>query len=87
MAKVKCLEGGTVAPGATFDWENHANSQCDISGCSAFLTQDTYTVPAKEGFAPGSTAATVKTGISGDFTYTASNSKKRQTPKMTVSSK
>jgi hypothetical protein len=87
MAKVKCLEGGTVAAGATFEWENHANSPCDLSGCSGFLTQDAYTVLAKQGSTPGSTSATVKTGISGEFTYTASNSVKRQTPKMTVSSK
>ncbi len=87
MSKVKIMEGGTVAPGETFEWENHAESECDISGTGSFLTQSSYTVPAKSGPTPGSTSATVLTSATdGDYTYSASNSKKRSQPKITVQS-
>ena len=87
MSKVRCTEGGTVTLGGTFDWENHADSQCDISGTGGFLTQSSYTVPAKSGTTPGSTSATVLSSITaGDYDYSASNSKKRSNPKITVQS-
>ena len=84
---VKVLEGGTVAPGATFDWENHSESECDVSGTSSFLTQDSYTVPAKNGDTPGTTPATVLSNVAnGDYSYSASNSRKRTNPTIHVSS-
>ena len=87
MSKVRVTEGGTVAPGETFDWENHADSQCDITGTGGFLTQSSYTVAAKNGSTPGSTPATVLTNVAdGDYSYVATNSRKRSNPKMTVSS-
>lgn len=87
MSKVKIMEGGTVAPGETFDWENHAESECDISGTGSFLTQSSYTVPAKNGSTPGTTPATVLTNVTdGDYSYTAANSRKRSNPKITVQS-
>ena len=87
MSKVKIMEGGTVAPGETFDWENHAESECDISGTGSFLTQSSYTVPAKSGPTPGSTPATVLTNATdGDYSYSASNNKKRSNPTIRVQS-
>jgi hypothetical protein len=86
-SKVKIMEGGTVAPNETFDWENHADSQCDITGTGGFLTQSSYTVPAKSGSTAGTTPATVLSNVAnGDYTYSASNSIKRSNPKMTVNS-
>lgn len=87
MSNVRVTEGGTVAPGETFNWENHAESQCDISGTGDFLTLSSYTVPAKSGSTPGSTPATVLTTVAdGDYSYSASNSKKRSNPTMKVDS-
>jgi plastocyanin len=86
-SKVKIMEGGTVAPGETFDWENHADSQCNITGTSGFLTESSYTVAAKNGSTPGSTPATVLEDVAdGAYSYSASNSKKRSNPTIHVNS-
>jgi hypothetical protein len=87
MSNVKVMEGGTVAPGATFNWENHAESECSITGTGDFLTLSSYDVPKKEGSTPGTTSATVLANVAdGDYSYSASNSKKRSNPKITVQS-
>ena len=86
MSKVKVMEGGTVTQGGTFDWENHAESDCDISGTGDFLTESSYSVPKKSGTTPGTTLATVLDDVSGDFSYSASNSKKRENPTLHVDS-
>ncbi len=87
MSKVKIMEGGTVAPGATFDWENHSESECDITGTGGFLTLSSYSVPQKEGSTPGTTPATVLANVAdGNYSYSASNSKKRSNPTIRVQS-
>ena len=74
-------ENGKVAPGATFEWENHSESVCDISGTGNFLTASSYQVPAKSGTTPGTTPATVKSPLAnGSYTYSASNNRKRTNP-------
>jgi hypothetical protein len=81
-------EDGAVAPGDTFEWENYADSDCTISGTGDFLTASSYLVKAKTGpTSPGTTPATVKSPLAnGAYTYTASNSNKRDQPKIHVSS-
>ena len=80
-------EDGGVAPGETFEWENYADSVCDISGTGSFLTASSYQVPAKSGTTPGTTSATVQKPLApGAYTYTASNSNKRDQPKIHVNS-
>ncbi|MGA3227003.1 MAG: hypothetical protein ABSC65_24770 [Acidobacteriaceae bacterium] len=86
MSKVKVLEGGTVSQGSTFDWENHTDSDCSISGTGDYLTESSYTVPKKSGTTPGTTSATVQEDVSGDFSYSASNGKKRENPTLHVDS-
>jgi hypothetical protein len=86
---IRVLEGtkedGAVAPGDTFEWENYADSVCDISGTGAFLTASSYQVPAKSGTTPGTTSATVQKPLAnGKYTYTASNSVKREQPTIHV---
>lgn len=89
---VRAMEGmgesGKVAPGETFDWENYSDSDCTITGTGNFLTASSYLVKAKTGpTSPGTTPATVKNPLAdGTYTYTASNSKKRDQPKIHVSS-
>jgi hypothetical protein len=80
--------GGKVAPGDTFDWENYSDSPCTITDTSAFLTASSYQVPAKTGpNSPGTTPATVKTGIADqNYPYSASNNKKRTNPTIHVES-
>jgi len=71
MNKVKCPDGGTVTLGETFDWENNSSKAVSITNCGSFLTQSSYTVPAKNGGTPGTTPATVLTDITpGNYTYT-----------------
>jgi hypothetical protein len=86
MSKVKVMEGGSVTEGGTFDWENYGDSDCNISGTGDFLTESSYVVPKKSGTTPGTTPATVQEGVSGDFSYSASNSKKRENPTLHVDS-
>ena len=88
---VRAMEGmeesGKVAPGETFEWENYAESVCDISGTGGFLTASSYQVPAKSGTTPGTTSATVQNPLTdGKYTYTASNSIKREQPTIHVES-
>lgn len=86
MNKIKCPDGGTVTIGETFDWENNSSKSVAISNCSGFLTQPSYTVPAKSGGTPGTTPATVRSDITaGDYSYTE-NTITGSTPTMHVDS-
>jgi hypothetical protein len=85
--KIACPSGGTVTAGETFDWENDTPKVVNITNCGAFLTQSSYTVPAKQGNTPGTCPATVKTVvIPGDYTYTEEPSTTASTPTMKVNS-
>ncbi len=84
---IKCPDGGSVTMGETFDWENNTGHQHVISGCSAFLTQSSYTVPAQSGGTPGTASATVRSDISpGQYGYGDSGDVAAGNPKISVSS-
>lgn len=84
MNKIKCPDGGTVTIGETFDWENDSSKGVAITNCGGFLTQSSYTVPAKSGRTPGTTSATVRSDISaGNYTY-SENTITGSTPTMKV---
>ena len=67
---IKCPDGGNLTVGETFDWENESNRPHTITGCSAFLTQSSYTVPAASNGTAGTVSATVRSDITaGNYTY------------------
>ncbi len=79
--KVKVGDGGTVARGQTFDWENNSANQVSITNCSSFLTLSSYSVPGKSTTTP----ATVRSDIQpGEYTYSESNNTTGTNPKMSV---
>lgn len=88
MSKIRCADGGSASQGETFDFENHSDEACTLGNYSSFLTLSTNPVPAKTDSGPGTSSATVLTGITnGDYEYTASCRKKRGNPKLSIGSK
>jgi hypothetical protein len=85
--KIPCPSGGSVNEGETFDWQNDTAKSATITNTGSFLTESSYSVPAKHGNNPGTCSATVQTGISpGDYTYTVSQDVTGSTPTMKVNS-
>lgn len=88
MSKIRCADGGSASQGETFEFENHSEEVCTIGSCSTFLTQSSYSVPAKNGTTPGSVSASVQSNIAnGSYDYTASCRKKRGNPQIHIQSK
>ena len=87
MGNISCADGGGATVGETFNFENHSDAPCTLGGFSSFMTVATNPVPAKTEAGPGTSGATILTGIAdGDYPYTASCNQKRGDPVIHVSS-
>ena len=84
---IKCPDGGSLTVGETFDWENESGHPHTITGCGAFLTQSSFTVPAQSGGTPGTAPATVRSDIgAGNYGYSDSGSIMAGNPTIHISS-
>jgi hypothetical protein len=83
---IRCSGGGSVSPGE-FLLINEDKEPCTLAEFSSFMTVATNPVPAKTDAGPGTSSATILTGIAeGDYPYTTSCNKKRSQPTIHVES-
>ena len=84
-------EGGTLAPGASFDFINEHSTEATVGGCGNFLTASSYPVPGGTPSSPGTYPAQVKTTVKNGEEYPydviRAGKRKRTNPTIKIESK